>query len=117
MNQTVSHIFEASLEEFEQQVIEASHQRPILVDLWAEWCPPCVVIAPVLEQVIRHANGDIALAKLEVDEGKNMKIAGRYQVRGFPTILFIYQGEEKGRFSGAKPRSYIEQFIAECLAK
>jgi len=116
MNQTNSHIFEVSLEDFEQQVIEASRQRPILVDLWAEWCPPCVVIAPVLEQVIRDAHGEIALAKLEVDEGKNMKIAGRYQVRGFPTILLIYQGEEKGRFSGAKPRAFIEQFIDENLA-
>lgn len=116
MNQTTNNIFEVSVEDFEQGVIEASQQRPILVDLWAEWCPPCVVIAPVLEQVIHAANGKIALAKVEVDEGKNMKIAGRYQVRGFPTILLIYKGEEKGRFSGAKPRAFIEQFIDESTA-
>lgn len=116
MNQTNNNIFAVSVEDFEQKVIEASQQRPILVDLWAEWCPPCIVIAPVLEQVIHAANGKIALAKVEVDEGKNMKIAGRYQVRGFPTILLIIQGEEKGRFSGAKPRAFIEQFINESTA-
>lgn len=116
MQQTNNSIFEVSLEDFQQKVIEDSQQRPILVDLWAEWCPPCVVIAPVLEQVIKAHAGEIALAKLEVDEGENMKIAGRYQVRGFPTILLIYQGEEKGRFSGAKPRAFIETFIDEMLA-
>ena len=78
MNPISSNIFEVSLENFQQNVIQASQQRPILVDLWAEWCPPCIVIAPVLEQVIHAANGKIALAKVEVDEGKNMKIAGRY---------------------------------------
>lgn len=116
MNQIPNDIFVVSVEDYEQNVIKASQQRPILVDLWAEWCPPCIVIAPVLEQVIRDANGEIALAKVEVDEGKNMKIAGRYQVRGFPTILLIFQGEEKGRFSGAKPRAFIQQFIDENTA-
>ena len=116
MNQRANDIFTVSVEDYEQTVIEASQQRPILVDLWAEWCPPCVVIAPVLEQLVKDYSGEIALAKLEVDEGKNMKIAGRYQVRGFPTILLIVQGEEKGRFSGAKPRAFIEQFIAENTA-
>lgn len=117
MNQSTSHIFETTLEDFQQQVIEASQQRPILVDLWADWCPPCVVIAPIMEAVVRDRAGEVALAKLEVDEGENMKIAGRYQVRGFPTILLIYKGEEKGRFSGAKPRAFVEQFIDESLAQ
>jgi len=104
-------IFDTSLETFELDVIEASHQHPILVDLWADWCPPCVVIAPIIQQVVQQFDEKIALAKLEVDEGKNMKIAGQYQVRGFPTILLIQNGEEKARFSGAKPASFIEDFI------
>lgn len=106
-------IFDTSLETFEQDVIAASHLHPILVDLWADWCPPCVVIAPILKQVIEESELKISLAKLEVDEGKNMKIAGQYQVRGFPTILLIQNGEEKGRFSGAKPTSFIENFIED----
>ena len=106
-----SFIFETHYETFEKDVIEASQERPILVDCWADWCSPCHAIAPILEQVVHDYEGAIALAKLEVDEGENMKIAGRYAVRGFPTILLIQNGEELGRFSGAKPAHYIEEFI------
>ena len=106
-------IFETSVEAFAEDVIAASHQYPILVDLWADWCPPCVVIAPILNKVVENYDMKIALAKLEVDEGKNMKIAGQYQVRGFPTILLIQHGEEKARFSGAQSASYIEDFIEQ----
>lgn len=84
----------------------------MLVDLWADWCAPCLTIAPILENVIHAYAGAIALAKLEVDEGENMKIAGRYAARGFPTILLIQNGEEIGRFSGAKPAHFIKDFIA-----
>lgn len=106
-------IFDTTVETFEKDVIEASHKSPILVDLWAEWCPPCIVIAPILKKIIENSDIEISLAKLEVDEGKNMKIAGQYQVRGFPTILLIQDGEEKARFSGAQSESYIENFVDE----
>lgn len=106
-------IFDTTVESFDKDVIQASHQCPILVDLWADWCPPCVVIAPVLKKVVENYESKISLAKIEVDEGKNMKIAGQYQVRGFPTILLIHHGEEKARFSGAKSASFIEDFIHE----
>lgn len=104
-------IFETHYETFEQDVLMASHQMPIIVDLWADWCSPCIVIAPILEQVVRCYDGQIALAKLEVDEGENMKIAGQYHVRGFPTIILIQEGRETARFSGAKPTHFIEEFI------
>lgn len=106
-------IFDTTVETFEKEVIEASHQYPILVDLWADWCPPCVTIAPILKKVVENYDSKISLAKIEVDEGKNMKIAGQYQVRGFPTILLIHYGEEKARFSGAQSASFIENFIDE----
>ena len=109
----MNRIFDTSVEVFDEDVIEASYQYPVLVDLWADWCPPCVVIAPIIKKVVEEYEGDIALAKLEVDEGKNMKIAGQYKVRGFPTILLIQNGEEKARFSGAQPASFIENFIDE----
>jgi len=105
------HIFDIDLEQFEEQVIQASHQHPVLIDLWADWCPPCVVIGPILEKVISEFAGTVKLARIEVDEGDNMKIAGRYQVRGFPTIILFQHGEEKGRFSGAKPQHAVEDFI------
>ncbi len=106
-------IFDTSLETFEEDVITLSHSQPVLVDLWAEWCSPCIVIAPILKQVVENYDEPLALAKVEVDEGENMKLAGQYQVRGFPTVLLIQYGEEQGRFSGAQPASFIEQFIEQ----
>lgn len=108
-------IFDTSVESFEQDVIQASYQHPVLVDLWADWCPPCIVVAPILQKVVENYDAEISLAKIEVDDGKNMKIAGQYQVRGFPTILLIQNGEEKARFSGAQSQSFIEDFIDDFI--
>lgn len=106
-------IFDVDLEQFEEKVLIASKETPVLVDLWAEWCSPCLVIAPILKQLIEEYNGDLKLAKVEVDEDENMKLAGRYQVRGFPTVLLISNGEEVARFSGARPLSFLREFVEE----
>lgn len=107
------YVYNASLETFEELVVQASHQRPVLVDLWAEWCPPCLVIGPILEKLAAEFAGRLALVKVEVDDGDNMKIAGRYRVRGFPTILLIEEGEERGRFSSARPAHFVREFIEQ----
>lgn len=109
------HIFTANVHDFEEKVIKVSHQKPVLVDLWAEWCAPCKVIAPILQQFIAEYEDELLLAKVEVDEGdgENMKLAGHYRVRGFPTVILFIDGEEKARFSGAKPLSFIRQFVDE----
>jgi len=106
-------IFDTSLETFENDVLARSEEIPILVDFWADWCSPCVVIAPVLERVLSELDGAVRLAKLEVDEGKNMKLAGHYRVRGFPTIILFQDRQEQGRFSGARPGGWIRRFIGE----
>jgi len=106
-------IFDTHLEHFDRDVIEASHALPILVDFWADWCPPCRALTPVLERVIAHHAGKIHMAKVEVDEGDNMKLAGRYGLRGFPTVLLFVKGEIVGRFSSAKPEHWVREFIAE----
>jgi len=108
-------IYDTQLEDFDERVLAESAKRIVLVDFWAEWCPPCLVIAPVLEKVVRGYDAQVALAKLEVDAGENMKLAGRYQVRGFPTIILFRHGEERARFSGAKSASNIEEFIEPWL--
>ena len=115
MKGVVKDIFDVSLHDFDEYVLEASKHRPILVDFWADWCSPCIVIAPILTQVIEEFAGKVALAKLEVDEGDNMKIAGRYQTRGFPTVILIRDGEEMERFTGAKPRHFIREFVERHL--
>jgi len=112
-----NNIFNTRYEEFQQSVIQASYNRPILVDIWADWCAPCLVLAPVLEMVINDYNGHIALAKVDVDDGENMKVAGQYKVRGFPTVILFVRGEEKGRFHGAKTKSQVESFIEDVIDK
>ena len=96
-------------DEFQQRVIEASHQQPVLVDFWADWCSPCLMIAPVLAKVIPEYEGKVLLAKIDADE--NMKLAGHYKLRGFPTIIMFVNGEEVGRFGGAKPAPEVRNFI------
>jgi len=110
-------IIDVDFEQYDDLVIAVSDKMPVLVDLWAEWCAPCLVVAPLLKQLIEEYDGKIKLAKVEVDEGENMKLAGRYQVRGFPTVLLINQGEEIARFSGAKPMSFLRNFVDENLSK
>lgn len=109
-------ILESHLEDFDQTVLEASHRHPVLVDFWAEWCAPCIVIAPILERVVQRFGGDLVLAKVEVDAGENMKLAGRYGLRGFPTVILFHQGREQGRFSGARSAEQVQAFLDQVLA-
>jgi putative thioredoxin len=106
-------IFVADLHTFDQSVIQASHDKPVLVDLWADWCSPCLVLSPLLEKIHREFGDKIGIAKIEVDDGDNMKIAGHYKVRGFPTVILFRRGEEITRFSGAKPLHFIREFIEQ----
>ena len=110
MSHASPYIFEVDgNDEFEEKVIQASHQQPVLVDFWADWCSPCLMIAPVLAKVIPEYEGKVLLAKIDADE--NMKLAGRYKLRGFPTIIMFIDGEEVGRFGGAKPAPEVRRFI------
>ena len=104
-------IFETHLSDFDDSVIQASHHKPILLDIWADWCSPCLVLGPLLKKIDTEFGDRIAIAKLEADAGDNMKIAGRYKVRGFPTVILFRHGEEVSRFSGAKPLHFIREFI------
>ena len=113
MNTSEALIFDTSVEHFEAQVIEASRRIPVLVDFWADWCPPCTMLTPILERVVHAYAGAFLLAKVEVDEGHNMKLAGRYGMRGFPTVLLFKDGEERARFHSAKPEHFVRQFLAE----
>jgi putative thioredoxin len=115
-HQPCPHCIDAGCEDFEAKVISASKERPILVDFWADWCAPCHQLAPHLTRVINELEGSVGLVKVEVDEGDNMKLAGHYRLRGFPTVLLFQQGEERGRFSGSRSsvqiRDWLEQHIS-----
>ena len=104
-------IFDTDAGQFDQSVLRRSMEQPVLIDLWADWCPPCIALDPVLRKVIEEYDGDVVLARIEVDEGENMKIAGRYSVRGFPTVILFRNGEEMERFSSMRPPQFIRDFI------
>ncbi len=105
------HIFDVGQEGFHAQVVEASKEKPILVDFWADWCSPCHALSPHLERVINEYDGEIRLAKVEVDDGENMKLAGHYRLRGFPTVILFKHGREQGRFSGSRSSHQVREWI------
>lgn len=113
--QASPHIFEVHLNGFERDVIKASEKMPMLVDFWAEWCAPCHALAPHLDRVVDELDGQVRLAKLEVDEGENMKLAGHYRVRGFPTVILFKDGKEAGRFASARSSPWIRNWLDEHL--
>ncbi len=102
---------EAHLDDFDRKVIEASYERPVLVDFWADWCAPCHAIAPHLERVMQEMGDRVRLVKVEVDEGENMKLAGRYKLRGFPTLMLFVAGEERARFAGNRASHWIRAWL------
>ncbi len=101
---------EVDVENFEQAVIEASRRRLVVLDISAEWCGPCRVLEPILERVAEAYQGKFLLAKLEAED-ENMRIAGRYGARGFPTVLALVDGEEQERFQSAQPEPFVRGFI------
>ena len=111
------HIFDVNLDDFEERVIAASYQQIILVDFWADWCAPCHGLAPHLHRVIDELEGKVKLAKVEVDEGENMKLAGKFRLRGFPTVILFRSGEETARFASAKPTHWIHEWLNEALGE
>jgi thioredoxin 1 len=88
---------------FDEEVTHAD--VPVLVDFWAEWCGPCKMIAPVLEEIALAKAGAVRIAKLNVDD--NPRTAQRFQVMSIPTLLLFKDGEAQSRMVGAKPKSQI----------
>jgi putative thioredoxin len=112
-NNQSTYIFPVDEATFDDKVIQASHHRPVMVDFWAEWCAPCRSLAPALERVINEFEGQLQLAQLEVDD--NMRLAGHYRLRGFPTVILFVAGEEIGRFHGSRGSHWIREWVVEHL--
>jgi len=88
---------------------------PVLVDFWAEWCAPCHMITPILEEISREYGEKIKIGKLNVDE--NPTIAGQYRIMGIPTLLFFRGGKIVDKIVGVVPKKILQEKIEEMLKK
>ena len=110
-----SHSYDVEENNFDELVVARSHDAPVLVDISAEWCAPCRVLAPLLHKMAASYDGKFLLGIVDADE--NMKIAGRHKVRGFPTVIAYSRGVEIDRFHSAQTEGFLRNFLDKIIER
>jgi putative thioredoxin len=102
-------MIDITIENFEQEVIAASLNQPVLVDFWAEWCGPCKALGPILEKLETAYGGAFRLAKINSDE--EQQLAGAFGIRSIPTVVLMKNGQPVDGFTGALPEGKVREFL------
>ena len=107
------HVIDVTTEEFPQAVLQRSHDVPVVVDFWAEWCGPCKILDPVLHKVAGESAGSLELVKVDVDANPELSI--QYGIQGIPTVIAFRDGDVAARFTGALPEAAVRQWMTELV--
>jgi putative thioredoxin len=102
-------VFDVTEQDFQREVLDRSHQMPVVVDFWAEWCGPCRQLGPVLERAANAREGKVALAKIDTDA--NPGISRAFQIQGIPAVKAFVDGRVHSEFVGAQPPVQVERFF------
>ena len=108
----MAHPINITDESFDQEVVKAD--SPVLVDFWADWCAPCKMIAPIVEELAEEFDGKVKFTKLDVDS--NPKSATNFGIRGIPTLLIFNGGKPVDQVVGAVPKSVLKRRLEEAIA-
>ncbi len=99
---------------FQAEVIDASQTQPVMVDFWAEWCRPCHMLSPTVEELATEHAGKLKVVKMNVDE--NINSPGKFNIRGIPTLLIFKGGQVAEQIVGAVPKDQIEKILQRHLS-
>lgn len=113
MESTSPYIHDVSIADFQQAVLQKSHDVPVVVDFWAEWCGPCKTLGPALEKLAAESGGAFILAKVDVDT--NQELAAQFNVQGIPTVIGFRDGRPVDQFTGALPERAIRDWLDRLL--
>ncbi|HJS28582.1 MAG TPA: thioredoxin [Anaerolineales bacterium] len=108
---TTGNILNVTEADFEFEVVAHSERVPVVVDFWAEWCKPCKILGPTLEQIAEQADGRFRLAKVDIEANPNL--AMRYDIRSIPNVKAFRHGQVVGEFTGAQPEGQIRNFLSQ----
>jgi putative thioredoxin len=104
-----SWIFDVAEANFQREVLERSREVPVVVDFWAEWCPPCRMLGPLLENLVQERKGEVLLAKVNIDEAQN--VAAQFGINSIPTVIGFKDGRAVVDFMGFLPEHQLREFL------